>query len=157
MIQRINLYSGWLLFFFLLICISMSACKAPEEEVVLRKIKDVVVDGSSEPKLKAQAVFYNPNHHHGKLKRIEVDIFVNGKKAGEVDQKMKIDIPGRDEFTVPLEVKLAAKEFGFLDTLLGFIGGKKFNVHYKGFIKVSYHGLPLKVPVDYKDEVRVKF
>lgn len=125
--------------------------------MVLRKIKDVVVDGSSEPKLKAQAIFYNPNQHHGKLKRIKIDIFVNGKKAGSIDQKMKIDIPAKKEFTVPLEVKLATKEFGFLDTLLGFIGGKKFDVHYKGSIRVSYHGLPLKVPVDYKDEVRVKF
>jgi LEA14-like dessication related protein len=135
----------------------VSSCKAPEEELVLRKIKDIVVDASSEPKLKAQAVLYNPNRHHGKLKHIKMDIFVDGKKAGTIDQKMKIDIPGKKEFTVPLEVKLVTKEFGFLNTLLSVIGGKKFDVNYKGTIRVSYHGLPLRVPLDYKDEVMLSF
>lgn len=143
--------------FFIAVLLTTFSCKAPEQEVVLRKIRDVVVDGSHDPKLKAQAILYNPNKHHGKLKRIKMDIYVNGKKAGSIDQKMHITIPAKAEFSVPIEVKLAMKEFGFLDTLLGFIGGKKFDVHYKGSIRVSYHGLPLRVPIDYKDEVRVKF
>ncbi|HEY3402114.1 MAG TPA: hypothetical protein VGK59_01940 [Ohtaekwangia sp.] len=141
----------------LLLLMAIVSCKAPEQDVVLRRIKDVVVDATSEPTLKAQAVLFNPNKHHGKLKRIKMEIFVNEKKAGTVDQKLNITIPGNDEFSVPLEVKLATKEFGFLDTLLGVFGGKKFDVHYVGSIRVSYHGLPVRVPVDYKDQVRVKF
>lgn len=149
-------FPGRVILFFTMLAFTFS-CKAPEQEVVLRKIRDVVVDGTTEPKLKAQAILYNPNHHHGKLRRIKLDIYVNGKKAGSIDQKMHITIPAKDEFSVPIEVKLASKEFGFLDTLLGFIGGKKFDVHYKGSIRVSYHGLPIRVPIDYKDEVRVRF
>src|SRR6187399_299526 len=135
---------------FLTLLISIFSCHGPEEDVVLRRIKDVVVDATSEPKLKAQAVLFNPNKHHGKLKRIKLDIYVNGKKAGNIDQKFNITIPGKDEFSVPLEVKLATKEFGFLDTLLGVFGGKKFDVRYVGSIRVSYHGLPVRVPIDYK-------
>jgi len=86
-----------------------------------------------------------------------MDIFVNGKRAGSIDQRMRITIPAKAEFSVPIEVNLAMKEFGFLDTLLGFIGGKKFDVHYKGSIRVTYHGVPIRVPIDYKDEVRVRF
>jgi LEA14-like dessication related protein len=117
----------------------------------------VVVDATTEPVLKANAIFYNPNDMRGRLKKIDVDIFVNGKKAASVNQQLKTVIPANDEFTVPIEVKLAIKELGFMDTLLGMIGGKKFEVRYEGSLKLSYHGVPINVPVSYRDEVRIRF
>ena len=83
--------------------------------------------------------------------------FVNGKKAASVDQSLKTSIPAQAEFTVPLEVKLAIKELGVMDTIFGMIGGKTFKVHYKGSLKLSYRGVPISVPVDYEDEVRLRF
>ena len=135
----------------------LTSCKKPDQDIVLRQIKDVVMDASSEPLLKANAIFYNPNSVRGKLKKINVEIFVDGKKAASVDQSLKTSIPAGAEFTVPLEVKLAIKELGLLDTILGMVGGKTFKIHYKGSLKLSYHGLPINVPVDYKDEVRIRF
>jgi LEA14-like dessication related protein len=142
-----TIFFGALIFFF-------QGC-VPKEEVVLKQIRDVVVDASSDPTLKAQAVFYNPNAKRGRLKKIKVDIFVDDKKVGSVDQELTIKIPARGEFIVPLQVDLAMKELGFMDTLFGVLGGKKFNVRYEGFLKLTYHGFPIKVPVNYKDEIRV--
>jgi LEA14-like dessication related protein len=142
---------------FILLAIGVTGCKRPKEDIVLRQIKDVVVDATSGPMLKANAIFYNPNSMRGKLKKIKVDIFLNGKKAASVDQELKTIIPAKDEFTVPIEVKLAIKELGFMDTLLGMIGGKTFEVRYEGALKLSYHGVPINVPVNYKDEIRVRF
>jgi len=132
-------------------------CQKPDQEIVLRRIRDVVVDASSEPTLKANAIFFNPNKVRGRLKKIKVDIFVNGKKAASVDQDLKTIIPSQAEFTVPLQVQLALKELGFMDTLLGVLGGKKFDVRYEGHLRLSYRGVPIRVPVDYKDEVRLRF
>lgn len=143
-----------LLLFSLILMIS---CQRPKEDIVLRQIKDVVVDASSDPVLKANAIFFNPNNVRGKLKRINVDIFVNGKKAASVNQELKTLIPSNAEFSVPLEVKLAIKELGFMDTLLGVIGGKTFEVRYEGTLKLTYHGFPINVPVKYKDDVRIRF
>jgi LEA14-like dessication related protein len=151
--HKIKLSHIYLLFSMLLLI----SCQRPKEEIVLRQIKDVVVDATSEPLLKANAIFFNPNDVRGKLKRINVDIFVNGKKAASVNQELKTLIPANAEFTVPLEVKLAIKELGFMDTLLGVIGGKTFEVRYEGFLKLTYHGFPLNVPVRYKDDVRIRF
>lgn len=134
---------------------TLYSCK-PKEDIVLRQIKDVVVDATAGPKLRAQAVFYNPNNMRMKLRRITVDVFVDGKKTAQIDQSLKTVIPARGEFTVPLEVGLAMEDIGLLDTLLGMLGGRKLDVHYKGALKLSYHGMPLRVPVDYKDEVRIK-
>lgn len=158
-----NIFSGIFIprgknvFLIFFLVVAVSACKKPEEDIVLRHIRDVVVDAASEPMLKANAVFYNPNDMRGKLKKINVEIFVDGKKAASVDQEMKTSIPARSEFTVPLEVKLAIKELGLMDTIFGMIGGRKFKIHYKGSLKLSYRGLPINVPVDYKDEVRLSF
>jgi hypothetical protein len=140
-----------------MLLIVIAGCKKPKEEIVLRQIKDVVVDATSSPLLKANAVFFNPNDVRGKLRRINVDIFVDGKKAASVNQELKTQIPANAEFSVPIEVNLAIKELGFMDTLLGVIGGKKFEVRYKGSLKLSYHGVPINVPVNYSDEVRIRF
>ena len=145
-----------LISFFLLTALIV-ACQRPKEDIVLRQIRDVVVDASTDPVLKANAIFYNPNAVRGRLKKIDVDIFVNGKKAASVNQQLKTVIPANGEFTVPIEVKLAIKELGFMDTLLGMIGGKKFEVRYEGSLKLSYHGFPINVPVSYRDEVSIRF
>lgn len=155
--QGSNLFLGSKRFLILAVTMLVFGCKGPEEKIVLRQIRDVVVDATTEPILKANAVFYNPNDMRGKLKRINVEIFVDGKKAAFVDQKLKTQIPANGEFIVPLEVKLSIKELGFMDTLLGVIGGKRFEVRYEGSLKLSYRGIPINVPVKYKDEVRVKF
>ncbi|WP_079687828.1 NDR1/HIN1-like protein [Ohtaekwangia koreensis] len=145
-----------LAFTFLFVAL-LYGCKTDYEEVQLRQIKDVVVDANTDPRLKANAIFFNPNNKQGRLRKIDVDIYVNGKKAGKIDQKLRTVIPAKGEFTVPLEVQLAMKELGFFDTLLGVLGGKKFEVRYEGSLKLTYHGIPFRVPVKYKDEVRIRF
>lgn len=156
-LAKLTLNRPHLISSLLLLAVIFAGCEKPDQDIVLRRIKDVVVDATTEPTLKGNAIFYNPNKVRGRIKKAKIDIFVNGKKAGHVDQDFKIVVPAQSEFTVPIEVKLAVKELGFMDTVLGLIGGKKFEVRYEGFLKVTYHGFPIKVPVDYKDDVRIKF
>lgn len=139
------------------VLIVAGGCKKPDQDIVLRHINDVVLDATSGPMLKANAIFYNPNGMRGRLRKIDVEIFVNGKKAASVEQTLRTSIPAASEFTVPLEVRLAIKELGVMDTIFGMIGGKTFEVHYKGSLKLSYRGFPVNVPVDYKDDVRLRF
>ena len=143
----------WALGFSLVFLIG--SCK-PKEDIVLRGVRDIIVDANTEPTLKANAILYNPNNIKIKLRKIAIDVYVNGKKSGVVDQEPKMIIPAAAEFTVPLEVKLNMKELGLFDTIFGMIGGKKMKVRYKGSISVTYKGLPIRIPVDYESEVRFK-
>jgi LEA14-like dessication related protein len=145
----------WLFFTAAFICVL--ACEGPKEKIELKNIRDVVVDATSDPTLKANAIFFNPNNVRGKLKKIDVEIFVNGKKAANVKQDFNTVIPANSEFTVPLIVNLNMKELGFMDTVLGMVGGKKFEVRYEGSIKLNYRGIPVRVPVKYKDDVKLRF
>lgn len=153
---RLLLHRGKVLLLLLAVLL-LAGCQKPEHDIVLRHIRDVVVDASSEPMLKANAVFFNPNDMRGRIRKIDVEIYVNGKKAASVDQTLKTSIPAQSEFVVPLEVKLALKELGVMDTIFGMIGGKTFKIRYKGSLKLSYRGLPLNVPVDYEDDVKLRF
>lgn len=142
---------------FMLAIFLMSGCAKPDEEIVLRDIKDVIIDTTTEPMLRANAIFYNPNDMRARLKKINVEIFINGKKAASVDQSFKTMIPARGEFTVPLEVKLAMKELRVMDTIFGMLGLTTFKIHYLGSLKLSYRGVPIKVPVDHKEDIRTRF
>lgn len=146
-----------LLFCYLLILLSVASC-IPKEEVVLRAIENVELTPGvgADPLLKADARFYNPNQMRMRLKEIQVDVFIDGKKSARVDQKLKSIIKPKSEFTVPIEVQLAMKEIGLVDALLSLIGGKKYQLHYEGFIKVSVRGFPVKVPVNYSKEVKLR-
>lgn len=144
------------LIFGIALVMLIGSCK-PKEDVVLRNIRDIVVDADTEPLLRAQAVLYNPNNIRMKLRKIDIDVFVDGKKSARIDQENKLTIPAQAEFTVPLEVKLNLKELGLLDTLFGMIGGKKMKVQYKGSISITYKSIPIKIPVDYTSEVRIRF
>lgn len=145
------------IFLMLILVLVWGSCKRPEEDIVFKYVRGVVVDASDkDPRLKANAVFFNPNKMKGKLRKIELDIYVDGKKAGHVDQKLSLLIPANSEFTVPIEVKLSLKELGLMNTLFSILGAKKMDVRYVGSIRINYKGIPINVPVDYKSEIRIK-
>jgi LEA14-like dessication related protein len=143
---------------FLIFFFSLFSC-VPKDPVVFRSVNNVFVDVGSggSPLLKGDAVFFNPNKTRMKLKEINLEIFVNGKSAAKADQKLDITAPPNSTFSVPLEVRLSLKDQGLLDTVFSLLGGKKYEVQYHGFIRVKVHGVTVKIPVDYKDEVKLKF
>lgn len=138
--------------------IALAGC-LPKEQVELRAIENVELtpgDGI-DPILKGEARFYNPNQIRMKVKEIKLDVFLDGKKSAVIDQKLKSVIKSKAEFTLPLEFKIALKEIGLMDALRGIFGGKKYELHYVGHIKVTVRGFPFRIPVDYKKEVRLSF
>jgi LEA14-like dessication related protein len=134
----------------------VSSC-LPKEQVVFKSIKNLTLDGGAngDPILKGEAVFFNPNKIQTKLKEINVDVLVDGKKTASVDQQMDLLVRGQSEFTVPIEAKLSLQE-GLLDAVIGFFGGKTYKVQFTGYLRVAVHGVTVKVPVKYNEEVKLK-
>ena len=130
----------------------------PKEAVALRTIEHVhlTAGNGGNPILQADASFYNPNKLRMRVKKIKLDVFVDGKQSALIDQKLKSVIKSKTEFTLPLEVQISLKEIGLLDALLGIIGGKKYSLHYVGYIRVKVKGIPLRIPVDYSREVKLR-
>ena len=128
---------------------------APKEPVILRSIniKEVKTGSDGNPILFADVVFFNPNSTRMRLKRIDLDVTVDGNKSARVDQHLSALIKGNSEFTIPLEVQLNLKD-GLLDTILSLFGGKEHPISFNGSMKVTVRGFPVKVPVSYKDVLK---
>jgi LEA14-like dessication related protein len=142
---------------FLALLGCMGAC-IPNEKIELRDVRNLAVEkgNGEDPVLAGDAVFYNPNATRMRLREIKVDVMVDGKKSAAVDQKLKTIAKGKSEFTVPLKVQLQLKDIGLVDALKSLFGGKKYEIHYKGYLRVTVNGLPMRIPVDHKEEFRLK-
>lgn len=125
----------------------------PKEQVVLRSvaIKEVNPGSEGNPILKADAIFYNPNSSRMRLKRIKIDVMIDETKTARIDHQADALIKANSEFTVPLEVQLDLKEIGLLNTIVNLFGGKTYEIHFVGYLKVNVNGFPVKIPVDYKE------
>ncbi len=139
------------------LCALVFSC-APKEQVVFKSINNLLLDGDmgGSPTLKGDALFFNPNKMQTRLKEIKVDVMVDGKKAAEVDQMMDIVVPKQSDFTVPIQAKLALQDMGLLDAVIGFFGGKSYQVQFVGYIRIVKHGVTIKVPVKYNQEVKLR-
>lgn len=141
----------------LFILIVLAGCTRPDKAPVFRRMGNIEVTKvtGKEAYLNANAYFYNPNDVKMKLKKVEVDVAVEGEKIGTINHSLSTKIPALSEFKVPLDATFNMKQVGLLKSVLSILGGKKLNVRYTGFIRVSVHGIPVKVPIDYEDEVRL--
>jgi hypothetical protein len=141
-------------------CISLTflvwSC-VPKEQVVFRSVNNLTLDVGlgGNPVLKGDAIFFNPNKLKATLKEIKVEVLVDGKKAALVDQQMELLVRGNSDFTVPLEAKLDIKEFGLIDAVIGFFGGKSYQIEMTGYLRVKARGVMIKVPVKYSQEVKL--
>ena len=143
-------------FAVILYCAALFAC-VPKEEIIFKGVKNIAVDlsNSGKPVLKADVDFYNPNKTKVKLKEVNVEVFVDGVKSASVKHDLDITIAGNADFSVPIVAELILKQTNFLDAVVGLLGGKKYDVVFKGYIRIKVHGFPVKIPVAQKQELKL--
>ena len=143
----------------LLLTLLLFGCTRPKEAPVFKRIGNVKVTEitGSQALLNGDAFFYNPNDVSMKLRKVNIDVTLAGKKIGSIEHKLKTKIQALSEFKVPVDARFNIGDVGVLNSIMSMIGGKKMKVRYTGNIKMSVYGLPISVPVDYEDEIRLKF
>ena len=141
-----------------ILVVAAVACKRPEEAPEFRRVGDIRVNkiDGTKATLNGNAYFYNPNDVNMTLRKINVDVFLEGKKIGTINESVKTKIPALAEFKVPVDASFDVTEVGVLKSILSVLGGKKMKAHYEGNIKLTVYGIPVKVPIDYEDEIRLR-
>lgn len=155
--MTVNIQIGLRYLLVLCTCVLASSC-LPKESVQLVDVLNLklVPTPGGDPVLEGDAVFFNPNKSRMKLKSIKVDVFVDEKKSAVADHELNIAVRGNSEFTVPLKVQLQMKDIGLMDALKSLFGGKTYQVHFVGTLKVNVNGLPFRVPIDHREEFKIK-
>ncbi|MEQ8574769.1 MAG: hypothetical protein RIB63_11935 [Fulvivirga sp.] len=148
--QRLIIISVLVLFIF--------SCTRPEEAPKFRKVGDIKVTKvtGKEALLNANAYFYNPNDVKMTLRKVNIDVILEGKKIGTINQSKRTKIAALSNFTVPLDATFNIGDVGMLKSIMSVLESKKMRAQYKGYIKASVHGIPVRVPIDYEEDIRLR-
>ena len=149
-------------FSILMLCVFFFGCnikKKPEfigvENIVIAKASLDTIN------LKANAIFKNGNDLGGTLLTDEIKVFVDSTYVATVSSKA-FKVPPRDEFTVPLFVKLPTSKLlqegneGLFGTILKQVLDNKMVVHFKGDLTYKLAGIAFDYPVDHSEEITIK-
>jgi len=105
--------------------------------------------------LHVELSFYNPNGFTMELKKADVNVFLNDQLANHYVMDSTIDIPKKDTFYVPLNLKISPK------ILIGsairmLMNDNTVKVRLEGSIRIKRGALSVNVPVNYEVEQKMQ-
>jgi LEA14-like dessication related protein len=99
--------------------------------------------------LHTQLSFYNPNPFTMELKRGDVNVYLDDKLANHYVLDSTINIPRKDTFYVPLNLKVNPR-FLIGSALRMLMNDNKIKVRLEGSIRVKRGGISFNVPINYE-------
>ena len=128
----------------------MVSCSKPEAPEYLG-FRDFSLDNISMDSalLHTQLAFYNPNTFVMELKRGEVNVFLDNKLANHYIMDSTINIPKKDTFFVPLNLRISPKLL-ISSALSMLMNNNKIKVRMEGSIRVKRGAITFTVPINYE-------
>lgn len=114
----------------------------------------VSLNGFTSADLNCNANFYNPNSNKIILKKVNIDVNVDGKYLTNISEEFDLEIAPETDFTVPVDVNIPFKNINIQDALAlmkNTVGEKAF--HFEGNIKVKMYGLNFNIPIDHMENI----
>jgi LEA14-like dessication related protein len=99
--------------------------------------------------LHTQLSFYNPNPFTMELKRGDVSVYLDDRLANHYVMDSTIDIPRKDTFYVPLNLKVNPS-FLIGSALRMLMNDNKIKVRLEGSVRVKRSGVTFNVPINYE-------
>jgi LEA14-like dessication related protein len=132
------------------IVLAMISCSSPVAPEYLG-FRDFSIDNVSMDSalLHTQLAFYNPNTFNMELKRGDVSVFLDDHLANHYVLDTTINIPKRDTFYVPMNLRISPKLL-INSALKMLMNGNKIKVKLLGSVRVKRSGVSFNVPVNYE-------
>ena len=96
----------------------------------------------------ANLKFYNPNNFDVKLKKAEMDVFINDKQANHYVIDSTIFISRRDTFYIPISLQLDIGNL-FSNALQSLINNQ-VHIRLEGYVKLKKGIVGYKAPLHYE-------
>jgi LEA14-like dessication related protein len=125
------------------------ACKQPQP-LVYKGINNFSLQRASlqHPAIGMDLTFYNPNNYKLKIKKADVDVFIEGKHLGEMMLDTLYVIPARDTFFIPVVLNVDAKNI--LPDAMHLLLKKEVDIKLVGYIKAGKRHPILNIPINYE-------
>jgi len=147
-----------LLMFSLTFTLLFSCNFTKKPEFVRLKDFEVIDSNTKNITIRAEALFLNKNDVGGTLKTDDLKVYVNDLELASVVSD-EFDVPKRENFTIPLTIKVATESIinnKNLGSLLGSLISQSLKVHIKGEIKYKIMGYSSTYSVDEIQDVKIK-
>jgi len=144
----INLVCAASILFFLNSCHGI-------KELEFKEYKNFKLEkaGFSKSTISVDLVYYNPNTFGLELKKTDLDIYINDNLLGHSVQEVQVNIPKKQQFTLPLKIDVDMKNIlkNSLTTLLN----KEVTIKATGKIKVGKANLYKTLPFEYSTKQEI--
>ena len=137
--------------FILLLVAGICSCKQPKD-LIYKNIENIGMKqaGLNQTTLSLDIRLYNPNKYSLKLKKADVDVFLNASHLGKVTVNDRVVLPGFDTSSLPVLLDVDLKNV--LPNALQLLLDSKVNLKVTGTIKAGRHGLYITIPVNYEEK-----
>ena len=127
------------------------------KEPVFIEMKNLEVSqvGVKESVIKMEMIFYNPNRLNLKLKKAEIDIYLDDRFAGRSIVDTLIKIPREDTFSIPVQVKVEMKTI--LPNALSAFLYEELKVRLDGYVRLGKAGVYINVPIQQESLQKLNF
>jgi LEA14-like dessication related protein len=136
--------------------LTVISCNKPEAPEYLGfrdfSIQNVSMDSAL---LHTQLAFFNPNPFNMELKRGDVNVFLDDQLANHYIMDSTINIPKKDTFYVPLNLRVSPKLL-VNSAIKMLMNGNKIKVKLLGSVRVKRSGVSFNVPVNYEVMQEIK-
>lgn len=140
--------------FYLFISILLVSCKV-NEKPEYKALENIQIDEmtNKEVVVSADAVYFNPNHIGGTVKKVDIDLFLDGVHISKVTS-MPFEINGQENFRIPLKANVPYGDlFGtngnnMLGSILNATLSNTIQVNYKGSITLDLGAIDYDYALD---------
>lgn len=148
--------------FRILLCMIMVSCKV-NEKPEFKAVENITVKdiNGSTVTISAEALYFNPNHIGGTIKKVDLDLFMDGIKISDVEAQ-PFEINSQENFRIPLTAKVPhSKLFGksgkqLLGNLINAALNNTVKVSYKGIITLDLGALDYDYTLDETLELNLR-
>lgn len=129
--------------------VMMVSCKQPQP-LIYKGVRNFSLQRASlsHPAVGMDIAFYNPNNYNLKLKRAEVDVYINNNHLGDMTLDTFYLIPAKDSFFIPVVLNVDAGNI--FPNAAQLLLHKEADIRLEGFIKAGRRGPLLNMPIHYE-------
>ncbi len=132
-----------------------ASCRTPKD-FQFQQVQNFSIGaaGLKESKLTMDVKLYNPNNYKMKLKKADLDVYLNGSRLGKMNLSKKYLVPCNDTFCLPITVDVDMKNI--LANAVQLMMNNEATVKLTGKVKAGRHGIYVPVPVNYEGKQDIR-
>jgi len=145
--------------FFSVVILLFSACQKPQEPAFKRMQNFNVGEvKGNQVEIFADAVLENPNNINAEVVFLDIDMIMQEKIIGKINDAKQVKVPANSEFIVPVKIMASVDVIkqNWLTSAISILSNGKVPVKFSGFVTIKVLKIPFKVPVDFTEHLKVE-